>query len=58
MYQIILSLHNFTNLSCNASSGTKRKTFDTPETSMKFDELVRREQFQVGFPAKQYLINR
>jgi hypothetical protein len=27
MYRkIILSIHNFTNLSCNASSGTKRKT--------------------------------
>ncbi len=27
VYQkIILSIHNFTNLSCNASSGTKRKT--------------------------------
>jgi hypothetical protein len=24
--KIILSIHNFTNLSCNASSGTKRKT--------------------------------
>jgi hypothetical protein len=45
--KIVLSIHNFTNLSCNASSGTKRKT-DTPETSI-FDELVRREQFQVGF---------
>jgi hypothetical protein len=30
-----------------------KENFDTPETSI-FDELVRREQFQVGFPAKHF----
>jgi len=30
-----------------------KENFDTPEISI-FDELVRGEQFQVRFPAKQY----
>jgi hypothetical protein len=36
-----------------AGAPALKENFDTPETSI-FDELVRREKFQVGFPAKHF----